>query len=474
MRSQPDGISMDASTEHLQTSTEARQCREQALSLMHQGRMADGLHLMQSYIERHPDDAMTHSMLLFFTHYLPTYDKKQLSDAYRQWAFQHAPLDRVRYDFPNDPDPQRRLRIGYLSPDFHTHAIVCNVEVLLRERNHTRFEVYGYGSVSRPDATTQRLSMLFDLYRDVYQYSDAQLARQIEQDEIDILVEIAGQVAGHRLRALASKPAPIQVDYQGINTTGMQQIDYCLTDAFLDPPDGNDDYVEQLLRLPHSVLCYTPPTHCPALGLLPYERNGLITFASFNASLKVNPYTIGLWAQVLKQVPDSRLLLKFDGTCEDVVDRCQYGFSQAGVEPQRLCIMPREPSYWDHLDLYNQVDIGLDTYPFNGCVSTLESLWMGVPVISLAGDRYVSRMGATILNNCALEAFVAPGPEQFVAKAVALAGQPDALARIRTSMRPRILQSPLGDARTYAGQLEEAYLHMWQQWCSLQIGAIQK
>ena len=200
----------------------------------------------------------------------------------------------------------------------------------------------------------------------------------------------------------------------------------------------------------------------------------MITFGSFNASLKVNPYTVGLWTQVLRQVPDSHLLVKFNGAREDIVHRYQQCFSQAGIEPQRIRIMPREPSYWDHLDLYNQVDIGLDTYPFNGCVNTLESLWMGVPVISLAGDRYVSRMGSSILNNCGLEAFVASGPEQFVAKAAALAGHPDALARIRMSMRPRMLQSPLGNAKAYATHLEEVYLCMWHRWCSSQIPPMQK
>jgi protein O-GlcNAc transferase len=465
---------MTTDTRHHQTPMNTQQCRDQALSLMHQGRMDDGLQVMRSYVEQCPDDAMTHSMLLFFTHYLSTYDKRQLFEGYRQWALRHAPLARMQRQFGNDPSPHRRLRIGYLSPDFHTHAVVCNVEVLLRERNHARFELFGYGSVSHPDASTERLSALFDHYRDVYRLSDVQLARQIEQDQIDILVEIAGHVAGHRLRALASKPAPIQVDYQGINTTGMPQIDYCLTDAFLDPPGRDDDYVEKVLRLPNSVLCYTPPTHCPPLASLPYARNGTITFGSFNASLKVNPYTVGLWAQVLRQVPDSHLLIKFNGSRDDIIHRYKQCFARAGVALQRVRVMPREPSYRDHLDLYNQVDIGLDTYPFNGCVTTLESLWMGVPVISLAGHRYVSRMGSTILNNCGLEAFVASGPEQFVAKAAALAGHPDALAGIRMGMRSRILQSPLGNAQAYARHLEEAYLHMWHQWCSSQIPAMQE
>ena len=465
---------MNTDQDHLQVPRDAQECREQALSLMHLGRTDDGLQLMQSYIEQYPDDAMTHSMLLFFTHYRARYDKKQLFAAFRQWALQHAPLAQVPRDFSNDPNPHRRLRIGYLSPDFHAHAIVCNAEVLLRERHCARFELFGYGSVSHPDATTERLSGLFDCYRDVYRLTDAQLAQQIQQDRIDILVEIAGHVAGHRLRVLACKPAPIQVDYQGINTTGMQQIDYCLTDAFLDPPEGNDDYVEQLLRLPHSVLCYTPPTPCPPLGPLPYKRNGVITFGSFNASLKVNPYTVGLWAQVLRALPDARLLVKFNSTCADIIRRYQHGFTQAGIESQRVRIIPRTPSYWDHLDCYNQVDIGLDTYPFNGCVNTLESLWMGVPVVSLVGDRYVARMGSTILNNCGLEAFVASGPDQFVAKAAALAGHPDALARIRMSMRSRILQSPLGDTKAYVRHLEEAYLRMWHQWCAAQVPAMQE
>lgn len=456
-----------------QVPEEARPCREQALSLMHRGRMQDGLDLMQRYVEQHPDDAMTHSMLLFFTHYLPGYDKQQLLAGYQQWARRHAPWMQTPRQFSHDPDPERRLRIGYLSPDFYAHAIVCNAEVLLRERDQARFELFGYGSVSRPDATTHRLSGLFDHYRDVFRYSDEQLAQQIERDRIDILVAIAGHVAGHRLQALASKPAPILVDYQGINSTGMPQFDYCLTDAYLDPPDGHDDYAEQLVYLPHSVLCYTPPSPCPAVGPLPCQREGMITFGSFNGSLKVNPYTVGLWAQVLRQVPDSHLLIKFNGSNEGIVRRYQQCFAQAGIPPQRLRILQRVPSNWAHFDLYNQVDIGLDTYPFNGCVNTLESLWMGVPVVSMAGDRYVSRMGSTILHNVGLAAFVAAGPEQFVAKAVALARHPDALAQIRASLRSRILQSPIGDAKAYAGHLEAAYRRMWQQWCSSQAVLLQ-
>ena len=248
----------------------------------------------------------------------------------------------------------------------------------------------------------------------------------------------------------------------------MPQIDYCLTDAFLDPPGAHDDYVEQLIRLPHSVLCYTPPRQYPALGPLPCMTNGHITFGSFNASLKLNPYTVGLWAQVLRQIPDSHLLIKLNSAREDIVQRCHQSFVQAGVAPERLRILPREPSDWQHLDLYNQVDIGLDSYPFNGCVNTLESLWMGVPVVTLSGDRYVSRMGSTILHNCGLGSFVASGPAQFVSKAAALARHPDALAQIRMSLRTRMLQSPIGDARAYARDLEEAYLGMWQQWCSAQ------
>ena len=223
-----------------------------------------------------------------------------------------------------------------------------------------------------------------------------------------------------------------------------------------------------MIWLPRSVLCYTPPTRYPAIGPLPFSQSKTITFGSFNASLKVNNYTVALWAQGLRQVPGSCLLLKFNGSREDIIQRYRRQFVELGIETARVRILPREPSHWHHLDLYNQVDIGLDTYPFNGCVNTLESLWMGVPVISLCGERYIARMGATILNNIGLTSCVASNPEQFVAKAAALAQHPAALARIRMGLRPRMLQSPIGDARIYARNLEEAYVEMWQRWCASQ------
>ncbi len=441
----------------------AQEASQQALDLMSHGCLEDGLWILKRYLQACPDDAKIHSMLLFFTHYLEGHDRAQLALDYKAWAMRHAPIERANTEFEQDRDPERRLRIGYLSPDFYNHTVMNHFKMFFSQADRERFEIYAYGSVHTPDAMTDRIAEHCDMYRSVHALADEPLAQRIKEDEIDILVNLAGLVAGHRLTALAYKPAPIQIDFQGINTTGMGQMDVRFSDPYLDPDGGEAYYVERTVRLPRCLVCFTPPPSCPEVAPLPYQRNGLITFGSFNASLKVNRSMVSLWSQVLQEVPDSRLWLKLNASSEELVEQYRQWFEHHGIESERLVLQSRTASYQEHLALHQEIDVALDTYPFNGCVTTMEALWMGVPVVSLYGDRYVSRMGYSLLSHAGLEVFATDHPTQYVAKAAALAAHPEALAKIRASLRQRI--QPLCDAQGYMRDMEKAYRSLWRQWC---------
>ena len=444
-----------------------------AIYLLQAGRIHEGLDKLRKVVQAEPDNSDAHSKLLFHTHYLPEQDPGVLLAEHKLWGRMHAPITRAKTSHRNTPDPDRRLRIGYLSPDFHTHAVTSNFEAFLIGRNPEAVEVYGYGSVVRQDETTERLKRRFDRYRDISRLDDQEASSLIERDEIDILVEIAGHTGNHRLGILAYKPAPIQVDYGGLSTSGMEQIDYRLTDSLLDPPGFDRFYVEESVRLPGGLFCYTPPDYAPPVMPSPVHQNGFITFGSFNNNMKINPYIISLWAQVLRTNNDSHLLLKYAGGNDPgVKEEYLSQFEQFGIDRRRLEICGWK-SPVEHLRTFGRVDIALDTYPFNGCVTTLEGLWMGVPLVSLVGNNsLLSRVGLSILSRVGMEFLAAASPAEFVAKATALASRPDALSKIRASMRARMTAGALCDGRRFAREVEEAYRMMWRRWCRSQTSSL--
>jgi predicted O-linked N-acetylglucosamine transferase (SPINDLY family) len=345
------------------------------------------------------------------------------------------------------------------------HSVAYNFEPILDGRDRRNVQVFGYGNVARPDEVTDRLKAKFDHYRSIRGLDDHTVVRMIERDEIDILVAVAGHAGDNRLTVLAYKPAPIQVDYQGVNTTGMQQVDYRFTDSLLDPAGSEKFYVEASVYLPGGVHCYRPPDFAPPVVPLPAERAGHVTFGSFNGSLKSNPFVVSLWAEVLKNVDDSRLLMKFHGGGDrETKDRYLEQFRRLQISPERVEIHGWK-SPVEHLKLYGRVDIALDTYPFNGCLTTLEGMWMGVPTVTLVGESLISRAGLSILSRVGLEFFAASTRDEYVAKATALARNRPALAKIRASMRQRMTASTLCDSKTYAAGLETAYRKMWRRWC---------
>jgi len=440
-----------------------------AMCLIQAGQTQESIDLLRKAVEEGPANAAIHSTLLLYLHYLPNLDPHILFTEHIRWSDSHVRPDSAKVSHNNPPEPGRKLRIGYISADFRMHSVASFFEPLLDGRDRRSVEVYGYGNVTFPDQITERLKHKFDHYRNICGMSDEAVVGMIEEEAIDILVDLAGHTAGNRVLVLARRPAPIQVTYLGYpNTTGVRAVDYRLTDSLADPVGAQAFYTEELVSLPTGFLCYRPPEFAPPVAPLAAERNGYVTFGSFNNSCKINPTIVALWSCILKANDKSHFLLKFKGGDDRHVREHYLNlFEQWGIEPERVEIYGLK-SPVEHLGLYAEVDIALDTYPYNGTTTTCEAMWMGVPVISLVGRCHASRVGLSILTRTGLEFFAVSTPDEYVAKATALASKPDSLAKIRASMRERIAASGFCDADAFAGGVEKAYRKMWHKWCKSQ------
>jgi len=429
------------------------------------GRMDRAIDSFRKALSLRPTHIQAHSNLLLSLHYPPNLDPSAIAHEHRLWDERHAkPLRQHIQPHANDRDPHRRLRIGYVSPDFREHAVACFLLPLLANHDHQSVEIFAYSQVRRPDAITKRFHTYTDTWRSLVGLSDQLAADQIREDRIDILVDLAGHTADHRLFTFARKPAPVQVTYLGYpDTTGLATMDYRLTDAYADPPGLTEPYhAEKLIRLDPCAWCFAGP----ASPDLSPRSHGPITFGSFNTFAKVNEPLLDLWSQILLSVPNSRLFLKSPGlgsakVCQEVRQR----FADWGIDPKRLELRGRESGYKNHLALYGQMDIALDTFPYHGTTTTCEALWMGVPVISLAGSSHVSRVGVSLLSNVGLPELIAATPEEYVHLAVNLAKDPPCLNELHATLRQRMEQSPLMDAPRFARNIEAAYRQMWRTWC---------
>ncbi|MBI4027187.1 MAG: tetratricopeptide repeat protein [Verrucomicrobia bacterium] len=441
-----------------------------ANALREHGRLDAAVARYHEALRLHPGDPLTHSNLLFTLNHHPAYDNRRLFEAHAAWGARHAdPLLSAIAPHCNQPVPERPLKLGYISPDFRKHVVAVNLEPVLRAHDHNHFEIYCYASVVQPDATTQRLRRCADYWRDILHLSDADAADLIRRDGIDVLVELAGHTANHRLLTLARKPAPVQISYLGyVNTTGMRAIDCRFTDVHGDPEGATERFhTEELVRLPETALCYRPPDASPDVRKPPALDSGLVTFGSFNTLTKMTLDVVRLWSRVLQAVPRSRLLLKTKQLGDAAVrEYFIHQFNACGIGAERLEFIGWSRAGAEHLETYHRVDIGMDTFPFNGGITTFESLWMGVPVITLAGDHFVSRLGVRFLALLDLREFIAPTQEAYVETAVRLAGDPTRLRDLRFALRERLLNSPLMNNARIVQHLENAYRDAWCRWCA--------
>jgi protein O-GlcNAc transferase len=433
-----------------------------------QAGLADqGLNVLRSALEKAPDNRNLRSDYLQQYHYIADATPEILFDAYKQWGRRFAPISQDNVSFQNNPTTNRVLRIGYISPNFCQHSVSYFLEPLLESHHRDKVEIYGYGHVINSDDVTERLKGKFDHYHDIIDQDDQAVADQIAQDQIDILVDLAGHTTGNRLGVLALKPAPVQVTYMGHpDTTGLPQIDYRITDAKAESERSRQCTTETLVDLPKGFLCYRPPEFAPDVTEAPFLKNGYITFGSFNEQAKINKNMIALWSQILSSIPDARFLLKLHVAADDDAVKNAYleCFAHYGVSADRLDIhMCGEPE--DHLACLGSVDIALDSFPCNGTTITCETLWMGVPVVTLKGDLHCSRMGYSLLGQLDMEFLAADTSENYVTMARALAQKPEAISQMRDTMRLRMKASALCQADVFAGHLESAYQTMWENWC---------
>ncbi len=359
--------------------------------------------------------------------------------------------------------PEQKIRVGYLSPDFRQHSVAYFLKALFANHNHGRFHIACFSDVTSPDDMTHELKSVVAEWHDVTGLSDGEVFQLIRDRGIDILVDLAGHTAHNRLPVFAMQAAPVQASYLGYpNTTGLSAIQYRFTDAHADPPGAADaHFTETLIRLPGCFLSYTPSASCPAVGELPADNNGTITYGSFNVLAKISDACIDAWSAILKQTPDARLLLKSAGLQDRVTrDYINDRFVARGVSADRIELIARTADFRSHMSLYNRVDISLDTFPYNGTTTTCESLWMGVPVISLAGARHASRVGSSLLHQAGLDELVARTTSDYVSKATQHAGNIDRLRALRSRLRARIAASPLCDGVSLAAAIEDAFEKM--------------
>lgn len=422
-----------------------------------------------------PESVSAHSVLLFLNNYLDDKPADELlSEAKIFGALVARKAESADGKWHNSADPDRRLRIGFVSGDFRAHPVGYFVEGVLSAlaSDPSRLELFAYHSSFHLDATTQRIKTYCDGWSSIVGLSDEVVYNKIRDDGIDILIDLSGHTLFGRLSLFAWKPAPVQVSWLGyFATTGVAEIDYLIADPWTLPPSEEVNFTETIVRLPETRLCFTPPDENIEVAELPALRNGYVTFGCFNTLTKMNDAVVALWSRILHEVPDSRLFLMSHLLSDKSVQQQTIArFRSLGIVGERLVLKGFAPRA-DYLATYNQVDIALDPFPYCGGTTTVEALWMGVPVLTLEGRSFLSRQGVGLLMNAGLPQWVAASKEGYVARAVAHAGDVDRLAAMRSGLRAQVLASPVFDAKRFAVHFEVALRRMWNAWCAQQ-GAV--
>lgn len=432
-------------------------------ALLDFGQQDEAISHLRRALEIKPDYPEVHNNLLMALQYVPSTSSDELFAAHRHFGEQFEAALKPNWRVPaNDRDPGKRLKIGYVSGDFRMHPVAYFIEPVLANHDKSQVEVFCYSNSARHDTFTDRLIAEADHWLACFGMSDDQLAQRIRSDGIDILVDLSGHTARNRLMVFARKPAPVQITYLGYpGTSGLSAMDYRLTDRYAEP--GSDQYyTEKLLRLPDSLWCYSPVDDMPEVTPLPALANGYVTFGSFNNVNKVGSECIVLWAKLLRSLPTARLMMATVPEGE-MRTRLVGQFREHGVEDERLEFCGKLPLKEFQRKL-QQVDVSLDPFPVNGATTTCESLWLGVPVLSLVGDRFLSRAGLSVLSAAHMPEFAVATPEEYVSTAALLASDLPQLAKIRAGMRERLKTTPLFDQRRFTRNLEGIYRDVWRKY----------
>jgi len=434
-------------------------------ALRDRGQLDEAIAAYGRALELAPENAGAHSNLIFALHLHPGHDDRTIAAEHQRWNRRFSePVKQFVQPPANDRDPERRLRVGYFSPDFRDHAVGRYALPLFERHDREQFEILCYSAVARPDWMTERIQALAGYWRNTTAIPDARLAEMIREDKVDILVDLAMHTAGNRLPVLAWQPAPVQVAWLAYpGSTGLPGIGYRLTDACMDPPGIEPAWsAEEPVRLPHCWCCYDPVGESPEVNALPAWSAAGVTFGSLNNFAKVNEGVLALWGRLMDAAPGSRIVM----LCPEgwARERVRAFFAARRIAPERVELVGLLPRS-EYLGLYRRIDIALDTFPYNGMTTTCDALWMGAPVLTLPGKTAASRAGLSILSSVGLAEFAASSEEDLVRTTVELAGNLPRLADLRATLRARMLASPLMDAPRFARNLEAAYRMMWRRWC---------
>jgi protein O-GlcNAc transferase len=437
------------------------------IALFGLGRVPEAERSYREALALNPALAVAQGNLAYLLNCVSGRSSAEIYAAHREFAQRFCP--------PADPaphrnarDPGRRLRIGYVSADLRHHSVAFFIEPVLARHDRENFEIFCYSNSAHADAVTERLKSCAGQWREVFSLGDQALASLVREDRIDVLVDLSGFSANNRLTAFALKPAPVQATWLGyLNTTGLDAMDYRITDRYAAPEGALDScHSERLIRLPDSQWCFQPAEESPAVAPPPSVKSGQVTFAVFSNPAKIGAEVIELWGRLLERVAGARLLVIANGLASvpgDFIER----FVRHGIARERLRVLGSRP-FREYLAMHGQVDLMLDTFPFTGGTTTCHALWMGVPVVSLVGDTATSRGGASLLQAVGLGELVAQTPDQYIDIASGLARDAARLAALRAGMRERMRASPLMDAQRFTRNLESAYRGMWHSWCAAQ------
>ncbi len=441
------------------------------LVLQDQGRLKEAGEYFCKALKIDPNLVKAYSNYLLSLLYDSEYDLAYIFAEHKKWNdfFGQSSMKKST-PFMNSPRQDRRLRIGYVSPDFRNHSCAWFIEPLLEFHNRRKVEIFCYSEVKNGDNVTERIRKLSNSWYCTKGISDREVAKQIRSDGIDILVDLAGHTKGNRLPIFALKPAPVQMTWLGYNfSTGLEAMDYRLSDKWLTPLKGREMFSEKLYKLPRCSLVYRPPGKTPDPVEPTFDSNGHITFGSFNTLSKVSSRTIALWARVLNETPGSKLVLKARQSRDfGSKKRILRLFNEQRISDNRVIFQGYTTSTFEHLAHYREIDLALDTFPYNGTTTTCEALWMGVPVVTLTGNHTVSRWGLSLLAAVGLEELSAKNEDEYCAIIKSLVYSHWRLKALKTGMRDHLISSPLCDARGFADAVEEAFATMWKRWCDKQ------
>lgn len=434
--------------------------------LKDQGRVAEAIESYERVLEFEPQAVTTLNNLLCTLHYRDGITLEELAGAHGRYdrVFGEQYRGHVR-PHDNDRTPDRPLRLGFVSPDLHRHPVGFFTVRMFEHLDLSQAQAFVYHNSLSSDDITARIRSVSSAWRDVHGWSDDRLTQAIRDDRIDILFDLTGHTRDSRLLVFARKPAPIQVSWAGyVGTTGLRTMDYILADHHEVPPEAEPHYRERVLRMPDGYVCYEPAACAPPVSPLPGLEKGHVTFGSFNNQAKLGERTIATWSRILHRVSDSRLVLKYYAMSNPAVaGRLREMFARHGVEPDRIDFLGTT-SHAEQMQRYRDIDIALDPFPYNGGLTTLEALWMGVPVVTCPGDTFAGRHSLSHLSTIGLTTTIARDLDDYVAIAESLAGDLPALAVLREGLRERMQSSPVCDGERFARNFETLMRAAWHEW----------